>query len=35
MGRKVTGEKFPKSKTTHVQMHARNPITIVDAIEKH
>jgi hypothetical protein len=34
-GGKLVREKIPKSKSTHVQTHARNPITIVGAIEKH
>jgi hypothetical protein len=28
-------EKIPKTKSTHVQTHARNPVTIVGAIEEH
>jgi hypothetical protein len=32
---KLTREKIPKMKSTHVQMHARNPVTIVGAVEEH
>jgi hypothetical protein len=28
-------EELPKMKSTYVQTHVRNPITIVDAIENH
>jgi hypothetical protein len=33
--RKLAREKIPKMKSTHVQMHARNPVTIVCAVEEH
>jgi hypothetical protein len=32
---KLALEKIPKLEATHVQTHARDPITIVGAIEKH
>jgi hypothetical protein len=32
---KLTHEKIPKTKSMHVQTHARNPVTIVGAIEEH
>jgi hypothetical protein len=32
---KLTREKIPKTKSTHVQMHARNPVTIVGVIEEY
>jgi hypothetical protein len=32
---KLAREKIPKTKSTHVQMHARNPVTIVGAVEEH
>jgi hypothetical protein len=32
---KLTREKILKTKSTHVQMHVRNPVTIVGAIEEH
>jgi hypothetical protein len=32
---KLTREEIPKSKSAHVQTHARNPVTIVGVIEKH
>jgi hypothetical protein len=32
---KLAREKIPKSKSVHVQTYARNPVTIVGAIEKH
>jgi hypothetical protein len=32
---KLTHEKIPNMKSTHVQTHARNPVTIVDAVEEH
>jgi hypothetical protein len=32
---KLACEKVPKSKTMYVQMHARDPVMIVGAIEKH
>jgi hypothetical protein len=32
---KLAREKILKTKSTHVQMHARNPVTIVGAVEEH
>jgi hypothetical protein len=32
---KLVREKIPKMKFMHVQTHARNPVTIVDAVEEH
>jgi hypothetical protein len=32
---KLTHEKIPKTKSTHVQAHVRNPVTIVGAVEEH
>jgi hypothetical protein len=32
---KLAREKIPKTKCTHVQMHVRNPVTIVGVIEEH
>jgi hypothetical protein len=32
---KLAREEIPKSKSAHVQTHARNPVTIVGGIEKH
>jgi hypothetical protein len=32
---KLAHEKIPKIKSTHVQMHARNPVMIVGAVEEH
>jgi methionine synthase II (cobalamin-independent) len=32
---KLTREKIPKMKSTHVQTHARNPVTIFDVVEEH
>jgi hypothetical protein len=32
---KLAHKKIPKSKTTYVQMHARDSVLIVGAIEKH
>jgi hypothetical protein len=31
---KLAREKIPKIKSTHVQTHARNPVTIVGAVEE-
>jgi hypothetical protein len=35
MAGKLTCEKIPKAKTTHMLTHARNSVTIVGVIEKH
>jgi hypothetical protein len=32
---KLAREKIPKMKSTHVQTHARNLVTIVGAVEEH
>jgi hypothetical protein len=32
---KLTREKIPKTKSTHVQTHARNPVTIVGVVKEH
>jgi hypothetical protein len=32
---KLANEKIPETKSTHVQTHARNLVTIVGAIEEH
>jgi hypothetical protein len=32
---KLACEKIPKTKSTHVQMHARNPVMVVGAVEEH
>jgi hypothetical protein len=32
---KLAREKIPKTKSTHVQTHVRNPVTIVGAVEEH
>jgi hypothetical protein len=33
--RKLTREKILKTKSTHVQAHARNPVMIVGVVEEH